>query len=390
MFDSGVSLRRERPTSPVDQVALTIVLALTVVGVIVVFAATHHRTSAYLAQHAIKVLLGMGALFFGMLFNHNLLARRGRWFLMVLSVGLMVLTLVLGIAAGDARRWFRVPGLGSIQPAELAKYALVVWLAGYFASLRETGKSWGWRNSVLKPGLAALPVIGLTLAQPAVGTAAIMALVTFGMFFLAGVRRAYLVQTATVVAAMLVLTVLFVPYARNRWQKFVSGERYHQEQSLIAIGSGGLVGVGLGEGKQKYYFLPKMHNDFVFAAIGEEFGFLGSVLIFLLYGLLFFRGMRIGQRAASDFGQYLAYGISLTLFLYAVTHVAVTLGLIPTTGQPLPFVSYGGTALVTNLLAAGVLLNISRFGRVRMVVSDGLALPTGSGRTAPLLLRKQW
>lgn len=345
-------------------------MTLVVVGVTVVYAATHHRTSSYFASQSVKALLGFGALFLGMQMNHNVLSRRCRWWFLAITLALLVITLALGLAAGDARRWIKVRVIGTVQPAEFAKYVLVVWLAAYFAGLRESGRAWGWRNSVLKPGLVALGVIGLTLAQPAIGTAAIMAASSFGMFFLAGVRRKFLGQVALVGAAAIVLTIVFVPYAHKRWDNFVSGDRYHQEQSLIAIGSGGPVGTGLGEGKQKYSFLPKMHNDFIFAAIGEEFGFLGALAIFLLYGLLFFRGMRIGLRSSGDFGQYLAYGISLTLFLYAMVHVAVTLSIVPTTGQPLPFVSYGGTALVTNLFAAGVLLNVSRYGRARMVLAE--------------------
>ncbi|MFO7651920.1 MAG: FtsW/RodA/SpoVE family cell cycle protein [bacterium] len=345
-------------------------VALVVIGITVVFAATHHRTTTYLASHLVRVLLGFGVLFFGMLFNHTNLARRGRWVFLLMTVALMSLTLAIGATSGAARRWLDVKFIGSVQPAEFAKYVLVVWLAAYFAGLRESGKAWGWRNSVGKPGAVALAVIGLTLLQPAIGTAAIMAASSLGMFVLAGVRRKFLGQVALVGAAAIVLTIVFVPYARDRWKKFVSGDRYHQEQSLIAIGSGGPVGTGLGEGKQKYSFLPKMHNDFIFASIGEEFGFLGALGIFLLYGLLFFRGMRIGLRSSGDFGQYLAYGISLTLFLYAIVHVAVTLMILPTTGQPLPFVSYGGTALVTNLFAAGVLLNVSRYGRARMVLAE--------------------
>jgi len=173
--------------------------------------------------------------------------------------------------------------------------------------------------------------------------------------------------------AAVVLAIHCVPHARVRWQRFASGSRYHQEQSLIGIGSGGPVGTGLGEGKQKFLFLPKLHNDFIFASIGEEFGFLGSLAIYLLYGFLFIRGMRMSREASSAFGQYLAGGISVVIFLYALVHVAVTLGLIPTTGQPLPFVSFGGSALVTNLFAAGVLLNISRFRQTRITIPASLS-----------------
>jgi cell division protein FtsW len=193
---------------------------------------------------------------------------------------------------------------------------------------------------------------------------------SFVLFFLVGVKLRYLVPVGLVGIVVVVLAIRYVPHARDRWQDFLSGSRYHQEQSLIGIGSGGPVGTGLGEGKQKFFFLPKLHNDFIFAGIGEEFGFIGSLFIYLLYGLLFVRGMRISREAINPFSQYLAGGISVLIFLYALVHVAVTLGLIPTTGQPLPFVSYGGTALVTNLLAAGILLNISRYRQQRSRVRE--------------------
>jgi cell division protein FtsW len=170
-------------------------------------------------------------------------------------------------------------------------------------------------------------------------------------------------------------TVLFVVaitctrYAHDRWERFTNGKHHQQEQSLIAIGSGGPFGRGLGESRQKFQFLPKMHNDFIFAEIGEEFGFIGSVAVCLLYLILFLYGMKISSETSSPFGQYLASGITFVIFLYAVVHVAVALGLIPTTGQPLPFISSGGSALLSNLFAAGVLLNISRFKRTRTVLN---------------------
>jgi cell division protein FtsW (lipid II flippase) len=216
---------------------------------------------------------------------------------------------------------------------------------------------------LLIPGLVTAVAVGLTLAQPAVGSSFIMAASALAVFFISGVRFRYILLTILLAAGVFVLAVRFIDYPRQRWERFVHGERYHQEQSLIAIGSGGPLGKGLGEGKQKFQFLPKMHNDFIFADVGEEFGFAGSLLVYVLYGLLFLRGMKISRECSGQFGQSLAAGTTAMLFLYAIVHVSVTLGVIPTTGQPLPFVSYGGSALVTNLFAAGILLNISRYRR---------------------------
>ena len=167
---------------------------------------------------------------------------------------------------------------------------------------------------------------------------------------------------------LFVAAINFIPYAHDRWQRFANGQHRQQEQSLIAIGSGGPFGRGLGESRQKFQFLPKMYNDFIFAEIGEEFGFIGSVAVCLLYLILFLYGMKISTEARTPFGQYLAAGITFVIFLYAIVHIAVALGLIPTTGQPLPFISSGGSALLSNLFAIGVLLNVSRYRRNRVTV----------------------
>jgi cell division protein FtsW len=375
---SGVE-HGQRPTSPIDSKLLFVVVTLVMLGLIMVYAATYHRGFAFLKWQLVRAGVGLLALFLGTLLRYDILNRKVRWWLLVVSVVLLVVTLVFGMAAGAARRWFTF-FIVSVQPAEIAKFVVLIWLAGYFTRLRESGKEWNFVNSVARPGAVVLVVTGLTLAQPAIGAGVIMAASCLALLFIVGVRLRYLVPVVAVAALAVVLTVNCVGYARDRWHKFASGDRYHQQQSLIAIGSGGPVGKGLGEGKQKFFFLPKMHNDFIFAEIGEEFGFLGSVAVFLLYGLLFLRGMRVGQEASGNFGQYLASGITIMVFMYALVHVAVTLGLVPTTGQPLPFVSFGGSALVTNLFAAGILLNVSRFRRNRTTVG---ARPTGwtaSGR----------
>lgn len=359
----------ERPTVPIDTLVLFVVVTLVMLGLIVVYAATLHRGMSFLFSQGIRAAIGLVVLLISSQFPHPALGGKLRWLLLIGSVVLLVVTLGLGFALGDAKRWLGNDNF-SIQPAELGKLVLLIWLAGWFARQKELGRERSFRYSLLIPGLVVLVVVGLTLAQPAIGTSFIMAASALAMFFIAGVRLRYVLLTVGVVVVIFVLAITCIDYPRQRWQKFVSGESYHQEQSLIAIGSGGPVGKGLGEGKQKFFFLPKMHNDFIFAEIGEEFGFIGSLVVYLLYGLLFLRGMRISRECSGQFGQNLAAGIAIMLFLYAIVHVAVTLGRIPTTGQPLPFVSYGGSALVTNLLAAGILLNISRYKRNSALAAD--------------------
>jgi len=356
-------------TSPLDSRILFVVAALAIIGVIAVYATTLHRGASYLRLHAVRVLVGVAAITVTAFLNHSTVLRRLRWVLLSSSAVLLVLTRLVGVACGVAKRELPL-WVVSIQPAEIAKYALILWLAGYFADLAEDRKEPNFRNTVARPGLVVLGMVLLTLVQPSIGTSAIMVASCLVLFFVAGVRLRFLLPVTVAVVLLVVGVIRYQPYANRRWRDFVNGNRYHQQQSLIAIGSGGLLGMGLGEGRQKLLFLPKIYNDFIFASVGEESGFVGSVVIFLLYGLLLLRGMKVSREASATFSQLLAAGITVMLFTYALVHVAVTLGLVPTTGQPLPFVSYGGSALVTNMAAAGVLLNISCFRRSRAFVPE--------------------
>lgn len=349
----------DRPNSPVDSLVLFVVVTLVMIGLMVVYAATYHLGISHLKWQLVRVAVGLLALFLGSRLRISAFAGVLGKGLLILTLAALVVTVVLGRSVGVATRW-----LGFIQPAELAKFVLPMWLAVHFADLKSRhAKDWNFKNSVAKPGAVVLIVLALILLQPAIGTTVIVALSAFAMFFTAGVKFRYLVPIALVAVLLVSVTVRFQPYARKRIHDFVAGDRYQQRQSLIAFGSGGPVGKGLGEGKQKYYFLPKLHTDFIVAAVGEEFGFAGSLVIFLLYGGFLVAGMAIGQRANSHLGQYLASGIVITIFSYALVHVAVALGMLPPTGQPLPFISFGGSALVSNLFAAGVLLSVSRYQR---------------------------
>jgi cell division protein FtsW len=370
------------------------VVTLVLIGVTAVYATTFHKGMGYLKSQGIRALVGLAALFVGSRFHYAVWNRSVRWWLLVGSCCLLALTLLLGLAMGEAKRWLGNENL-SLQPAELAKFALLVWLAGYLDRVREEGRERSLLHAMLLPGLAVGAVVGLTLLQPAVGTSFIIAAASLVLFIAAGVRWAHVGMTVLAAAVAFVVAVTCIPYARKRWSDFMHGKRDHQTQSLIAIGSGGPVGKGLGDGQQKFQFLPKMHNDFIFAQIGEEFGFVGSVAVYLLYLVFLLSGMRVSRDAPRPFGRYLAAGITTIIFMYALVHVAVTLGVVPTTGQPLPFVSFGGSALVSNLFATGVLLNISRYKQARAIVPAsllsrrpvaGVSKRLGSGRRRVIVL----
>jgi cell division protein FtsW len=352
--------RPERPNSQVDPIVLFVVVTLVMVGLMVVYAVTFHRGISFLKWQVARAGVGLLALFVGTRLRHTLFAGPKLRLAMLLgTVGLLLATIVIGRSVGVATRW-----LGFIQPAELAKFVLPMWLAAYFADLKEKpARDWNFKKSVLVPGGVVVVFLVLTLVQPAISTTVIVAVAAFLMFLVAGVKLRFLVPIGLVAVALVFFAIRYTPYAQQRIREWREGDRYQQKQSLIAFGSGGLVGKGLGEGKQKFYFLPKLHTDFIVAAVGEEFGFLGSLALFALYGTFLVAGMLIGLRANSHFGQYLSTGIVMTIFMYAMVHMGVALGILPPTGQPLPFVSFGGSALVTNLFAAGVLLNVSRFQR---------------------------
>ena len=357
----------ERPSGPIDSTVLFVVVTLVLIGVTLVYATTCHKGVAFLKSQGLRAAAGFLALFLGAKLRYTLWNGKTKWAILIVSVAVLVLTLAIGFVFKDAQRWMRF-GPFMFQPAEFAKYALLAWLAGYFDSLKELGKEqhafWGF----LLPGTVVLGVVGLTLLQPAVGTSFIIALASLALFVIVGVKWWRLAVTLGVGVGLFALAVTCIPHARDRWAKFRAGKHRQQEQSLIAIGSGGPFGRGLGESRQKFQFLPKMYNDFIFAEIGEEFGFIGSAAVCLLYFILFLYGMKISSEARTPFGQSLAAGVSIVIFLYAIVHIAVALGLIPTTGQPLPFISSGGSALLSNLFAVGILLNISRYRRNRATV----------------------
>jgi len=354
--------RPERPSGPIDSTVLFVVVTLVLIGVTLVYATTCHNGIEFLKSQGLRAAAGFLALCLGAKLRHTLWNGRAKWVVLIGSVAVLVLTLAIGFVFKDATRWLKL-GPFMFQPAEFAKFGLLAWLAGYFDSLKELGRDqhafWGF----LLPGMVVLGIVGLTLLQPAVGTSFIIAVASLALFVVVGVKWRYLLVTLLVGVALFILATTCIPHARDRWAKFRAGRHHQQEQSLIAIGSGGPFGRGLGESQQKFQFLPKMYNDFIFAEIGEEFGFIGSVAVCLLYLILFLYGMKISSEARTPFGQYLAAGVTLVIFLYAVVHIAVALGLLPTTGQPLPFISSGGSALFSNLFAVGVLLNVSRYRR---------------------------
>ncbi len=341
-----------------DMPLLIIAVILTMIGLIMVYSVTLNSNFIFLKGQIIRVACGFIALIIASIVPYRFYQGWFKYFLLAGIIAMLIFTLLFGRQVAAVKRWS-----GFFQPAEIAKFVLIIFLAGYFTDKKENGENISsWKN-LIQPLLATGIVCTLLLLQPAVGTTIILLSSALLIFFVAGVKFRQLVIIVLIGIALLGIRVSRIKYAHDRVKRFSGGTTYQQEQSRIAIGSGGIIGQGLGEGKQKFYFLPKLHTDFIFSGIGEEFGLIGCIAILLLFYLLFNRGIKIGIEVNDKFGQMLIFGIMIVIFQYLLVHLGVALSIIPCTGQPLPFVSYGGSALVTNLYAIGVILNISKHRR---------------------------
>jgi cell division protein FtsW len=293
------------------------------------------------------------------------LLRRFTYPILLIAVVLMVVVaLGFGRSVGGATRWLRV-GPVNVQPAELAKLAMVLWLVHSLAKKAHRVRTFsiGFLPHVLVMGLLML----LCLAQPDFGSAVMIALLTFVVLFAAGAKAGYLLGGILVALPIGYAAIASSPYRMRRITAFLEpfehrqGAGYQITESLMSFGSGGWTGVGLGDGRQKLLFLPEAHTDFVSAIVGEELGFLGVATLCLAFVWVVLRGLRAAWRSHDEYAGYLAAGMTLFIGLQAFTNLAVAMGLLPTKGLALPFVSYGGSSLLVNAAAAGLILNVSRF-----------------------------
>jgi cell division protein FtsW len=289
--------------------------------------------------------------------------------LLIFAGMLLVLVLVspFGQAINGTRRWIRL-GPVSFQPAELAKLALVLYLAAFLAKKGEAIAE--FRRGLLPPLAVAGVLAALVLAQPDLGTCLTLVTLTFTLLFLAGGRVRHLGLILLAALPTLALAIWVAPYRVRRIIAFLDpwsdprGSGFQIIQSWLALGNGGLFGQGIGASRQKLFYLPESHTDFIFAIVGEELGFVGATTIVALFAILIWRGLRIGLRAPDPFGGYLAIGITVLIATQTLVNLGVVTGLLPTKGLPLPFISFGGSALLVTLLSTGVLLNISQHAHV--------------------------
>src|SRR5467141_373650 len=344
-------------------------------GVVMVYSASaivaadrFHDPYFFLKKQVFWALLGAGCLWMAIRLDYHRL--EGFVLPLLIFAGvLLVLVLIspLGQAINGTRRWIRL-GPVSFQPAELAKLALVLYLAAFLARTGEAVTD--FRRGLVPPLAVAGLLAALVLAQPDLGNCLTLITLTFTLLFIAGGRARHLGFILVAALPPLVLAIWAAPYRLRRIFAFIDpwsdprGSGFQIIQSWLAFGNGGLVGQGIGGSRQKLFYLPESHTDFIFAIIGEELGFVGAAAIVALFVVLIWRGLRIGLRAPDAFGGYLALGITVLIATQTLVNLGVVTGLLPTKGLPLPFISFGGSALLVTMVSTGVLLNISQQAHV--------------------------
>ncbi len=368
-----------------DKVLFLIMLLLLAFGSLMIYSSTSVITPLlakrnitefyYFKRHALTMLIGSMML----LFTYSLKPAVLKKFsvpLLVFSFVLLCLVFLphIGVTAGGARRWIRLWPT-TFQPSELVKLAMVIFLARYMSSPGYNTESFG---SFAKPILIMAVFQLVFLKQPDFGSTMSLAFLTFALLFISGMRLRY-IASVLVLAIPVVYKLVMEPYRLRRITSFLNpwkdplGNGFQLVQSFISLGSGGITGLGLGESKQKLSFLPASHTDFIFCLVGEELGLIGASVLIALFIFLFIRGISIANRSNDKFVCFLAYGLTMMISLQALINFAVVTGVVPTKGLPLPFLSYGGSALLVNMAAVGILLRISK-GEDEKVVEENSAL----------------
>jgi cell division protein FtsW len=365
---TGVRRDRHQPAYPL----LLAVIALVALGVVMVYSASSVRSylgsadsAAQGIQQLIWATLGLAAMYLASRIDF----RHLRYLAipaLVLSLAMLAVVLhpEIGTEVAGSRRWVVLPGLGGFQPAEFAKLAIVLYLAHWLD--RRGKEARGFWNGFIPFAILVAPGFVLIAAEPDLGTAGVYAAAAVSVFFMAGANILYLGAIAGTVLTSAFVMVTSTPYQLRRVESFLDPfkdplkDGYNTLQALMALAMGGITGLGLGASKQKYLYLPAPSTDFIFAIIGEEWGLIGTLAVVGLFLVIAYQGYRIAISAPDTFSGLLACGITTWLVVQACINMMVVTALLPVTGIPLPFLSYGGSALTINLVAVGILLSISR------------------------------
>ena len=348
---------------------LVLTLLLVLIGVVMMFSASYARaynqtgvSTYYFARQAIFAVVGIAAMLFVSRLNYQIW-RSLSFAILLASLFFLLLVPIMGSVTNGAKRWIEIAGI-RFQPSELAKLAVVLTFAAIMSTYRD--KMQTFRYGVLPFAIILVIVCGLIALERHFSCILIMLAIGATMMFLGGVQLRWFVIGAAAVALFGFLYLKFMAYASDRimaWRdpfRYESDEGYQILQSLYAIGSGGLMGLGFGKSRQKYLYLPEEHNDYIFPIVCEELGFIGAVVVILLFILLILRGYWIAAHARDRFGALTAAGLTTHLALQTALNLCVVTNLLPATGISLPFFSYGGTALLLQLFEMGLILSISR------------------------------
>ena len=347
---------------------LAIVATLVMIGTVMVFSATTGMepgtigANSYLIRHLIFIAVGVSAMVVLMHVDYRIWRVLSMPAILTTLI-LLGLVLVIGTEVYGARRWFDL-GITQAQPSELAKPALVIYMSGWLCA--QGAKLHHWSTGLLQFVVVLGPLIGLVMLEPDLGTSLVLATIGIGMMFVAGARKVHTAGLIIFGGLFFLSLALSAEYRRERILAFLNPESntsdtgWHLLQARLALGDGGLFGVGLGASRQKFTWLPAPHNDAIFAVIGEELGMIGAAAVIILFGLLGYRGMRIASRASDRFGMMVAVGISTWIMFQALFNIGGVSAAIPFTGITLPFISYGGSSMIVSLAAIGILLNVSK------------------------------
>ena len=374
---AGTRLARDEERAPARRAAFdapfaALTLLLLTIGVVMVLSASYarayfsastgHNAAYYFIRQLGFAAAGTAAMFILSRFPMSFYARMS-FPVLAASVVLLALVPVIGVSQGDAKRWIDL-GFTTFQPWEIAKIAVILYFAGLICRFRARMRT--FRYGILPFAAVLLLIVGLLVLEPHFSAAIIIIAIGAVMLFLGGARLYWFIGGGALLLGALAVVMAFFPYASNRIASWLDpfsntqGVGYQIIQSLYAIGSGGLFGLGLGHGRQKYLYLPEEHNDFIFAVVCEELGFVGAVAILLLFALLIIRGYYLAMHMRDRFSFLVTAGITTLLAIQVILNVAVVTNLAPCTGISLPFFSYGGTALIIQLGEMGIILSASR------------------------------
>lgn len=352
-----------------DLVIMLMAIALTCFGVVMVYSASsvmadkrYHDGFYFLKRQGVFAVAGLGIMLAVMRVEYHFWKKMAVPTLLFCLV-LLIMVLIPGIGgkAGGSSRWIKLPGF-NLQPSEMAKLALIMYMAYSLDKKQDRIKS--FKRGIIPYMVVLALLIGCLAAQPDLGGALTLVAVAFTMLFAAGTRVSHILSMI-LLALPLLAYKLSHGYHRGRMEAWTdpwsdpAGKGFQIIQSWLALGTGGLFGQGLGEGKQKLFYLPEAHTDFILSVVGEELGFMGVAVIIAMFFLLVYRAMCIAVAAPDPFGRFLALGIAVLFGIEATVNMGVVTGLFPTKGLALPFISYGGSSLLISLFAVGILLNIS-------------------------------